>query len=83
MVEASSTRMISWISWWGERSRTEWTVRRRTDQASLWKQMMTLVVGREAVERNRSSARHHGSLQGIILIYRIIIIIQLLTSEIV
>jgi hypothetical protein len=43
--------------------------------------MMTLVVGREAVDRNRSSARHHGSLQCIILIYIIIIIIQLFTSE--
>jgi hypothetical protein len=40
--------------------------------------MMTLVVGREAVDRNRSSARHHGSLQCFIHVY--IIIIQLLTS---
>jgi hypothetical protein len=62
MVEASSTRMISWMSDSGERLRTEWTVRSRTDQASLWKQMMTLVEGREEVDRNRSLARHHSFL---------------------
>jgi len=37
--------MISLMRWAGDRSRTEWTVRSNTDQASLWKQMTTLVAG--------------------------------------
>jgi hypothetical protein len=48
MSEKSSTRMISFSRWGGERSSTECTVRRSTDQASLWKQMITAVAGRRS-----------------------------------
>ena len=46
MSDLSSTRMISSRRCAGERSSTECTVRSRMDQASLWKQMITLVDGR-------------------------------------
>ena len=46
MSDLSSTRMISLSRWLGDLSITECTVRSRMDQASLWKQMMTLVEGR-------------------------------------
>lgn len=42
---ASSTKMISLSRMAGEVCRTLKTVLRRVDQASLWKTMMTLVVG--------------------------------------
>ena len=45
MSDLSSTRMISFSRWLGDLSRTEWTVRSKMDQASLWKQMITLVEG--------------------------------------
>ena len=45
MSDLSSTRMISFSRWLGDLSRTEWTVRSKIDQASLWKQMITLVEG--------------------------------------
>lgn len=38
--------MISFRRWGGERSMMLWTVRRRTDQASLWKHTITLVSGK-------------------------------------
>ena len=37
--------MISFSNILGDRLMTEWTVRRRVDQASLWKTIITLVVG--------------------------------------
>lgn len=40
IVEASSTKMTSLTSSSFERSKMEWTERRRTLQASLWKQIM-------------------------------------------
>lgn len=43
MSEKSSTRITSVMREGGERSRTEWTERRRTDHASLWKQIITEV----------------------------------------
>ncbi len=62
MSDASSTRMISLSRCLGDRSMTECTVRSRIDQASLWKQMITLVVGRFV--RNRPGALHlHGQNQ--------------------
>ena len=45
-VLASSTKMISFSRRAGEACRTLYTVRSSVDQASLWKMMMTLVVGR-------------------------------------
>lgn len=45
-VLASSTRMISFSRRAGEACRTLYTVRSSVDQASLWKTMTTLVVGR-------------------------------------
>lgn len=56
MSDLSSTRMISLRRWSGDRSRTECTVLRRTDQASLWKQMITEVEG--SAVRNRLGALH-------------------------
>ena len=56
MSDLSSTRMISLRRWSGERSRTECTVLRSTDQASLWKQMITEVEGNSV--RNRFGALH-------------------------
>ena len=52
MSEASSTRTISWMRCRGDRSMTEWTVLSRVDQASLWKQMITLVFGRFFMKRS-------------------------------
>lgn len=46
MSEKSSTKMISFSRWGGDRSMMLCTVRRRTDQASLWKHTTTLVSGR-------------------------------------
>ena len=57
--EKSSTRMISLTRWVGERSSTEWTVLNRVLQASLWKQIITLVVGKS--DRKRPGALHHSS----------------------
>ena len=54
--DASSTRMISLSRWPGLLSMTEWTVRRRTLHASLWKQMITDVSGRS--ERKRPGDLH-------------------------
>ena len=56
MSEASSTKIISLTKWVGDRSMTEWTVRNRVDQASLWKQIITLVVG--SSDKKRSGALH-------------------------
>ena len=56
MSEASSTSIISLTKWVGDRSMTEWTVRNRVDQASLWKQIITLVVG--SSDKKRSGALH-------------------------
>lgn len=44
--EKSSTRIISCIRFGGERFKILWTVRSKTDQASLWRQIITLVLGR-------------------------------------
>lgn len=46
--EKSSTKTTSSIKFAGDLSRTEWTVLSRTDQASLWKQMITDVLGRSS-----------------------------------
>jgi len=46
MSEKSSTRMISCMRCSGDLSSTECTVRNNTDQASLWKQIITAVGGR-------------------------------------
>ena len=43
---ASLMRMISWMRWGGDLCRTVWTVLRRAESASLWKQMMMLAVGK-------------------------------------
>lgn len=45
-VLASSTKMISFRRRAGEACRTLYTVRSSVDQASLWKTMTTLVVGK-------------------------------------
>ena len=45
--DASSTRMISSRSWAGDLLIMEWRERRRVDQASLWKTITMLVVGRD------------------------------------
>ena len=47
----------------GERFITECTVLRRADQASLWKHMMTEVLGSWDSGRIRSGALHQGSLK--------------------
>lgn len=54
--DASSTRIISFRRWLGDRSITEWTVRSKMDQASLWKQIMTDVDGRS--DKKRFGALH-------------------------
>ena len=56
MSEASSTSTISLSRCLGLLSMTECTVRNRIDQASLWKHMMTEVVGRSP--RKRPGALH-------------------------
>ena len=43
---ASSTRITSLSRWAGVLLMTLWTVRKSADAASLWKHIMTLVVGR-------------------------------------
>lgn len=55
-LEKSSTSITFPIKCSGERSRTECTVLKRTDQASLWKQMMTSVTGR--LVRKRPGSLH-------------------------
>jgi hypothetical protein len=54
--EKSSTRTISLRRWGGDRSITEWTVRKRTDHASLWKHITTLVAG--SVDKYRPGSLH-------------------------
>ena len=54
--EASSTKMISLTRCVGDLSSTEWTVLSRVLQASLWKQMITLVVGKS--DRKRPGTLH-------------------------
>ena len=49
---ASSTKMISLSKMAGAVCRTLYTVLRRVDQASLWKTIITLVVGRGGQRRN-------------------------------
>ena len=46
MSDASSTRMISVSNSFGDLSIIEWTVLSSMDQASLWKQTITLVEGK-------------------------------------
>lgn len=46
MSEKSSTKMTSFSRWGGDRSMMLCTVRKSTDQASLWKHTTTLVSGR-------------------------------------
>lgn len=49
--EKSSTRMISFIKWDGDLSKTECTVLSSTDHASLWKHITTAVWGRSSKYR--------------------------------
>lgn len=51
-VLASSTKMISLSMTAGDVCRTLSTVLRRVDQASLWKTIITLVLGRGGQRRN-------------------------------
>lgn len=56
LSEKSSTRIISLSKFGGERSIMECTERKRTDQASLWKQTITEVSG--SVSKSYFSSRH-------------------------